>query len=100
MRLAPGDVVRVRLDDPPHHTRVPRYVRGRRGVITECEPDCPLPDTVVLTAGANCTPEPIYRVHFDAAELWGESDSTEGTFSVWIDLWGAYLEDPDEESRP
>jgi hypothetical protein len=30
VRFAAGDSVLVKLDDPPHHTRVPRYVRGRR----------------------------------------------------------------------
>ena len=97
MSLAPGDVVRVRLDDPPHHTRAPRYVRGHRGVIVECEGDFPLPDTVVLTTGHSRVPEPLYCVRFDAAELWGTRDSDEGTFSVCVDLWGAYLEHPGKE---
>ena len=27
-RLAPGEVVRVRAGDPPHHMRTPGYLKG------------------------------------------------------------------------
>src|SRR5215510_9947360 len=93
MRFSAGDVVLVKLDDPVHHTRVPRYVRGRRGVVAEDQGDYPLPDTVVLTKGADRTPEPLYGVRFRAEELWGANwSTTEGPFEVWIDLWESYLE--------
>ena len=99
MRFAPGDEVRVRLDDPPHHTRAPRYVRGRSGVVTEYQGDYPLPDTVVLTKGADRTPEPLYGVCFEARELWGAPDTAAQPFSVTVDLWGAYLEPLDQDVR-
>jgi nitrile hydratase len=83
----------VRLDDPVHHTRVPRYVRGRRGVVVEYQGDYPLPDSIVLTKGADRSAQPLYCVCFRAEELWGPSDvTTEGPFEVSVDLWESYLE--------
>jgi nitrile hydratase len=94
-----GDSVRVKLDDPVHHTRVPRYVRGRRGVVAEHEGDYPLPDTVVLTKGADRTTQPLYGVRFCAEELWGPDQVTaEGSFDVLVDLWESYLEPHSERS--
>ena len=99
MRFSAGDSVRVRLDDPVHHTRVPRYLRGRRGVVAEYQGDYPLPDTVVLTNGADRTTQPLYGVRFRAEELWGPRQvTTEGPFDVLVDLWESYLEPPGERS--
>jgi len=99
VRFSAGDSVRVRLDDPVHHTRVPRYLRGRRGVVAEYQGDYPLPDTVVLTNGADRTTQPLYGVRFRAEELWGPGQATtEGPFEVWVDLWESYLEPPGERS--
>jgi hypothetical protein len=99
VRYSAGDSVRVKLDDPVHHTRVPRYVRGRRGVVAEYQGDFPLPDTVVLTKGADRAPQPLYGVRFRAEELWGPGPvSNEGRFEVWVDLWESYLEPMGERS--
>jgi len=99
VRFSAGDSVRVRLDDPVHHTRIPRYLRGRRGVVAEYQGDYPLPDTVVLTNGADRTTQPLYGVRFRAEELWGPGQATtEGPFEVWVDLWESYLEPPGERS--
>jgi nitrile hydratase len=93
VRFSAGDSVLVTLDDPPHHTRVPRYVRGRRGVVAEYQGEYPLPDTVVLTNGADWTTQPLYGVLFLAEELWGPTQATtEGRFEVSVDLWESYLE--------
>src|SRR6266404_5084208 len=43
-RFAAGDVVVVRDIHPPGHTRVPRYVRGQRGVVVRVAPRFVLPD--------------------------------------------------------
>jgi hypothetical protein len=57
--FASGTVVRVRTGDPPTHTRVPRYVRGQRGVIVEQVGIHPLPDLVV--AAGETRPERLLR---------------------------------------
>src|SRR5262249_58677558 len=43
-RFAVGDPVRVRDLHFAGHTRSPRYVRGRRGVVVRIEPTAPVPE--------------------------------------------------------
>ena len=85
-RLAVGDAVRVRLDDPPLHTRAPRYVRGHTGRVVAVHPARTVPDEVVAGVPAPAR-EAVYTVWFAAAELWGD-----GTHSVAVDLWERYLD--------
>ncbi|MEU6125355.1 SH3-like domain-containing protein [Streptomyces sp. NPDC047123] len=86
-RYAPGARVRTVHRDPPHHTRLPRYARGKRGVVVEPEGRHPLAD--VRAQGRDDAPvEQVYAVRFAARELWGEGDH-----DVVLDLWESYLED-------
>jgi nitrile hydratase subunit beta len=85
--FSPGDRVRVHLDDPRHHTRAPRYVRGHVGQVIEVHGEHPLPDRVVASRGTEQVVLSVYAVRFPASELWGEGDH-----SVTVDLWDAYLE--------
>ncbi len=80
----PGDRVRARRADPPHHTRLPRYARGAVGTVLELQGRYPLPDDRARRLPAE--PEPVYTVRFAAAELFGEGDHT-----VTVDLWESYL---------
>ena len=91
-RFAPGDRVVARRDDPPHHTRVPRYARGAVGTILEHQGNHPLPDDRVR--GLPAPPQPVYTVRFAAAELFGA-----GQHFVTVDLWEAYLR-PAAAGRP
>lgn len=84
-----GDRVRVRDLHTRGHTRCPRYVRGRRGVVARVHHDARLPDQVAH--GLDTRREPTYSVRFDAAELWG-ADAEPGAASVSVDLWHSYLE--------
>src|SRR5437588_8778157 len=43
-RFRPGARVRATTVDPPHHTRVPRYVRGHLGEVVHVDGPHPLPD--------------------------------------------------------
>jgi hypothetical protein len=85
--FTPGTQVRVRLSDPDHHTRLPRYVHGRVGEVVETEGTHRLPDD---SARRFPTPrvETVYAVRFYARDLWGSGDHT-----VMLDLWDAYLEE-------
>jgi hypothetical protein len=85
-RYSSGDRVRVRGLDPTVHTRAPRYVRGRVGVVVGVHGVHPLPNDVVAGIVPPAS-EPVYAVRFDAADLWGA-----GTHSVTVNLWDAYLE--------
>ncbi len=82
---ASGTLVRVRLDDPPWHTRAPRYVRGHTGHVVEAHGIHPVPDDVV-TGVVPARAETVYAVRFTAQELWGDGDH-----SVTVNLWERYL---------
>ncbi len=86
-RFAPGDRVVTRNVHPRGHTRLPRYARGKRGVIHLYHGNHPLADAAA--SGLGTVPEPLYSVEFNAAELWGES--ADGPGFVHLDLWESYL---------
>jgi len=82
-----GQAVRARNINPPGHTRLPRYVRGRTGVVERIQGVQAFPDTHVCGNGEN--PQHVYSVRFAARELWGEEASARD--SVYLDLWEDYL---------
>lgn len=83
-----GQRVRARNMNPVGHTRLPRYARGRTGVIERDHGVQAFPDTSVYGRGEN--PQHVYSVRFTARELWGEAASARD--SVYLDLWEYYLE--------
>jgi nitrile hydratase len=87
-RFAVGDVVLTRNVHPTGHTRLPRYARGKRGVVERSHGAQTFPDTNAHGLGEN--PQPLYTIRFDARELWGESAEPRQT--VALDLWESYLE--------
>jgi nitrile hydratase subunit beta len=87
-RFAPGDRVVTRLIHPRGHTRLPRYARGKRGVIRVMHGIHVFPDTHAHGLGE--APQPLYSVRFEARELWGET--AEPNHWVHLDLWESYLE--------
>jgi nitrile hydratase subunit beta len=86
-RFGVGDRVRVREWHPAGHTRCPRYVRGKAGVVVRVDGIFSVPD--VEAHGSARRHEPTYSVRFDAADLW--RDGQRGV-SVHVDLWDSYLE--------
>jgi nitrile hydratase len=88
LRFAVGDRVRVRAMHPRGHTRCPRYVRGKLGVVDRCDGRFTLPDADVHGDGPPI--EFTYSVRFDAAELWG-AEAERGNV-VSVGLWQSYLE--------
>jgi len=89
-RFAVGSTVVVRNVHPLGHTRCPRYVRGKRGVVARVDDRFPLPD-VAAHASERCA-QYAYNVRFDGHELWG--DATDTAAAVYVDLWESYLEAP------
>jgi nitrile hydratase len=69
---------------------VPRYVRGKRGVVVHVARPFSFPDAAAH--GLSLRSEPTYHVRFEARELW--SDSAEENTAVVVDLWQSYLEAP------
>jgi len=86
-RFRPGDRVRARNRHPLGHTREPRYLRGRAGVIHEYHGAHAFPD---LSAEGVRVGRHLYSVCFEASELWGENAN--GNSAVHVDLWEDYLE--------
>ena len=87
-RFAGGDRILTRNDAPVGHTRLPRYARGKRGVVDAVHGSFIFPDTNAHGQGEQ--PHTLYSVRFDAVELWGAS--AEPRAPVHLDLWERYLE--------
>jgi len=83
-----GERVRARNLNPVGHTRLPRYARGRSGVITRAHGAHVFPD--VHAHGGGDVAHPLYTVRFAARELWGADASPRDNVS--LDLWEPYLE--------
>ena len=83
-----GETVRARNVEITGHTRLPRYVRGKNGVIAAQRGSHVFPDTAAHDRGENA--QPLYTVRFEAKELWG--DNVTRRDCVFIDLWEDYLE--------
>jgi len=83
-----GDAVRARNLHPRGHTRLPRYVRGRRGRIERDRGGFVFPDA--MASGAGEKPQHVYSVRFEARELWG--DDATGPDALYIDLFEDYLD--------
>lgn len=86
-RFAVGERVRVRDARRRGHTRCPRYVRGKEGVIESIDGEFALPDAEAH--GEDPPVEATYCVRFDSADLWGEEADPEA--SVSVGLWQSYL---------
>ena len=87
-RFKPGDRVIARNIHPAGHTRLPRYVRGKRGTVVRFLGMFTFPDANALGLGQE--PQPVYAVRFDARELWGEHAVARD--GVCVDLWEDYLQ--------
>jgi len=87
-RFQSGQRVRARNIHPPGHTRLPRYVRGRAGIVAADRGEFVFPDTNAHLLGES--PQHLYSVRFAARELWGEQASPHDF--VYLDLWDDYLE--------
>jgi nitrile hydratase subunit beta len=86
-RFRAGDRVRAVNRHPTGHTREPRYVRGRAGVIHLHHGGHVFPD---LGAQGVREARHLYTVRFDAGDLWGTDANANS--SVYVDLWEDYLE--------
>ena len=92
-RFAVGDRVRARNIHLHGHTRLPRYVRGHVGSVVLLHGTHVFPDRHAAGEPGSAfddTPEWLYTVEFDGAELWGPQ-AEPGT-RVSVDAWEPYLE--------
>ena len=88
-RFALGQAVRTRAEMPPHHTRLPGYARGKKGVIERVHGSHVFADSRARGLGEH--PQWLYTVAFDERELWGGNTSPQPS-RVSVDAWESYLE--------
>jgi len=84
--LRVGDAVFTSARNPAHHNRLPRYLRGKPGVIEAVHEEFPLADE---RAAGRHVPERLYTVAFAARDLW-DSDA-EPRCTIHAELWESYL---------
>jgi nitrile hydratase len=87
-KFKPGDRVVARNINPTGHTRLPRYARGRQGVVDRDHGVFIFADTNAMGLGKK--PQHVYSVRFTARELWGAEASPRD--SVYVDLWDDHLD--------
>lgn len=88
-RFTLGQAVCTSAEAPRHHTRLPGYARGKRGVIERVHGTHVFADTHAQGLGER--PQWLYTVAFDERELWGE-DTLPQQSRVSVDVWESYLE--------
>jgi nitrile hydratase len=86
-RFKLGQAVRMFAGDVPHHTRLPGYVRGKRGVIARVHGAHVFADA--HASGRGERPHWLYTVEFDGAELW--AGDRPQRLKVSVDAWEPYM---------
>jgi nitrile hydratase len=88
-RYSLGQWVRTGAIAPQHHTRLPGYARGKRGLIERIHGAHVFADAHAQGLGEQ--PQWLYTVAFDEKELWG-ADTSRQHSTVSVDAWEPYLE--------
>jgi len=76
----------VRAMNPPTHTRCPRYLRGKQGMIDRYHGFHVFPDRHAVSGEE--APQALYTVVFKGRDLWGDDGTAD---LVSADLWESYL---------
>lgn len=87
-RFKVGDAVMARNINPTGHTRLPRYARGKGGVIHANHGVFSFADSKAQNRGPQ--PQHLYTVAFTARELWGADAAISD--KIYLDLWDSYLD--------
>ncbi|AOB31747.1 nitrile hydratase [Bordetella sp. H567] len=88
-RFVPGQTVTVADPLAADHTRLPGYLRNKKGTVDEVYPDA---FEYFCSTGPDGLdgPMPVYRVAFDAADIWGASMCEPNT-TIYADLFEVYV---------
>ena len=81
--------VRVKTIMPPGHVRTPAYLRGKTGVIERALGPFANPEQLAYALPA--AKQPLYRVRFTMAELWGAA-AEHPTDTLDAEIYGHWLE--------
>lgn len=85
-----GETIRVRNLHPSGHTRLPRYVRGKPGVVARYYGLYDFQDAMPGDDARPNAPQPLYAVRFKSQDLWGNASQANSV--VYLDMWESYLE--------
>jgi nitrile hydratase subunit beta len=88
-RCSAGETVRIADPDDVDHTRLPGYLRNKTGKVDLVYPGA---FSYFVSTGPDGigAPMPVYRIAFDAAEIWGPGKSEPNT-TIYADLYEAYV---------
>ena len=87
-RFKVGDAVLIRNHQPRGHTRLPGYLRGKRGTIAIDHGVFVFPDT--MAHGNGESPQHCYTVHFRSQDVWGDKGVAGDTLRA--DLFNEYMD--------
>jgi len=87
-RFKAGDAIVTRNINPTGHTRLPRYLRGKRGTVQRDHGVFVFPDTHAHGLGEK--PQHVYSVRFSNRELWG--DDAEANDCCFVDVFDDYMD--------
>lgn len=87
-KFAIGERVRARNINPETHTRLPRYARGKVGLVIAVHGGFAFPDN--NAQGDRSAAQHLYTVRYAATELWGPQGDIRS--DVHVDAWESYLE--------
>jgi nitrile hydratase len=87
-RFKQGDRVKTLNFHPTRHTRLPRYARGKLGVVERDHGVFIFPDEHAMTGTK--LPSRCYAVRFEGRELWGRDTGPRD--AIYVDLFDEYLE--------
>ncbi len=83
-----GDTVLIKDCPPAEHTRLPGYLRDKKGVVESVYPGAYT--YFCSTADGLGAPMPVYCVRFDPVELWGEK--AEDKSVMYSDIFEIYID--------
>ena len=87
-RFKVGDKIQTKNINPTGHTRLPRYLRGKRGTIAIDHGVFVFPDS--HAAGAGEQPQHVYNVRFSNRELWGREGGANDC--CYVDVFDDYMD--------
>jgi nitrile hydratase len=87
-RFKAGDRIMSKNLHPEHHTRIPRYARGKPGIIQQVHGVHVFADSNAHGKGED--PQWLYKVKFSARDIWGVDHPSNDL--IFVDLWEPYLD--------
>ena len=90
VQYQPGDLVRVRVDNPGGHFRTPAYIQGQTGRVVALGGVFDNPEALAY-GGDGLPRQPLYRVEFVQGEVWPEYRGQAGD-KIVVDIYQHWLE--------